>query len=284
MSKVTNISSYKFTSITNPIALRPRLRNKCISLQLKGTILVSKEGINVVLAGARENIEGFTKFLKSDDRFSDMTFKYSYSDHQPFNRMLVRLKKEIIAFGEDDLDPVNNPAPFVQPKELEQWLDAGKEVVFLDTRNDYEVKLGTFKDALTPHMDSFKDFKKVVNDLDESLKDKTIVTFCTGGVRCEKAAPYMMKKGFKDVYQIDGGILKYLEETDGKHWDGDCFVFDHRVAVSPSLKETENELCYRCRHPLTQKDLESSDYIVDVSCPHCIHKDKKKQSHQESRI
>lgn len=237
----------------------------------------------MVLAGPQESIDAFTNFLKQDDRFSDMTFKYSYSDHQPFNRMLVRLKKEIIAFGEDDLDPVNNPAPFVKPTELENWLDQGKDVVFLDTRNDYEVKLGTFKKALTPHMNSFKDFKKVVDDLDESLKDKTIVTFCTGGVRCEKAAPYMMKKGFKDVYQIDGGILKYLEETDGKYWDGDCFVFDHRVAVSPSLKETDNELCYRCRNPLTPEDLKSPDYVVDVSCPHCADKSKKEKPQDAAR-
>ncbi len=284
MSQVINISGYKFIKIVNPIALRPRLRNKCLSLNLKGTILVSPEGINIVMAGTQENIDAFTNFLTSDERFADMAFKYSPSDHQPFNRMLVRLKKEIIAFGEDDLDPINNPAPFVKPKVLEKWLDEGKDIVFLDTRNDYEVKLGTFKNALTPHMDSFKDFKEVVADLDDSLKEKTIVTFCTGGVRCEKAAPYMIKKGFKDVHQIDGGVLKYFEECGGKYWQGDCFVFDHRVAVSPTLKETENELCYRCRHPLTQEDLESPEYVEDVSCPHCFNKNKKLATQKEPRV
>ena len=272
MIEIVNISGYKFIRIINPIALRPRLRNKCLSLGLKGTILVTREGINVLLAGERDKIKEFTTFLTADERFSDMTFKESVSEGQPFNRMLVRLKKEIIAFDFEVMDFESEKGQYVQPKELKEWLDQGEEVVLLDTRNDYEVEVGTFKDALTPHMDSFKDFKKVVKDLDPSLKDKKIVTFCTGGVRCEKAAPYMESQGFKDVYQIEGGILKYFEECGGAHWDGECFVFDQRVSLDPKLQQTDMKVCYRCRHPLTPEDCASASYVEDVSCPYCIEK------------
>ena len=223
----------------------------------------------MVLAAPPEQMADFLSFLKSDERFTDMTFKESISDNQPFNRMLVRLKKEIIAF--DMLfDPAKDGGKYVDPKTLKKWLDGEQEVVLLDTRNDYEVEMGSFEKALKPPMKSFKEFKQVVDDLDPSLKDKTIVTFCTGGVRCEKAAPYMEQQGFKDVYQIDGGILQYFKECGGDHWDGECFVFDQRVSVDPKLVQTDKKLCYRCRHPLTAQDQQSPDYVVDVSCPHCV--------------
>lgn len=277
MHPIVNVSGYKFIKIVNPVALRPRLRNRCLQLGLKGTILVSPEGINVLLSGAGDSVESFLSFLRGDERFSDMTFKYSTSDDQPFNRMLVRLKKEIIAF-DHVFDPEKDKGRYVTPKVLKEWLDEGRDVVLLDTRNDYEVEMGSFEKALKPPMKSFKEFKQVVQELDPSLKDKPVVTFCTGGVRCEKAAPYMEQQGFKEVYQIDGGILKYFEECGGDHWEGECFVFDQRVSVDPNLEQKDKILCYRCRHPLSVEDQKSAAYVEDVSCPHCIHKTQSEEA------
>lgn len=272
MSLVTNISGYKFIPIMNPIALRPRLRNACLRLGIKGTILVSQEGINMVLAAERESLAVFLEFLRADERFSDMTFKESTSDTQPFNRMLVRLKREIISF--DFLLDEKTRGKYVQPQLLKKWLDEKKDVILLDTRNDYEIEVGTFENALTPSMKSFKDFKEVVAHLSD-LKEKTIVTFCTGGVRCEKAAPYMEQQGFKDVYQIEGGILRYFEECGGAYWKGECFVFDQRVTLQPSLEQGDWILCYRCRHPLDGEDQKSPLYVKNVSCSHCIERSEE---------
>jgi UPF0176 protein len=278
MSSIINISGYKFFSLVNPNALRPRLRNACLRLGLKGTILVSLEGISIFLAGSQVAMKEFISFLKADERFSDMDFKESFSEKQPFNRLLVRLKKEIIAF-DFPFDPSLHKGRYLDPHLLKQWLDENRDVVLLDTRNDYEVEIGSFTQALKPPMKSFKDFRQVVQDLDPAFKDKTIVTFCTGGVRCEKAAPYMEQQGFKDVYQIDGGILKYFEKCGGAHWDGECFVFDQRVSLDPALQPGNKSLCYRCRQPLTLEDKQSAAYVEDVSCPHCI---DRKSSEDES--
>ncbi len=268
MSSIVNISGYKFISIVNPGSLRPRLRNACLKLGLKGTILVSPEGISIFLAGSRHSIDDFLVLLRDDERFSTMEFKESFNDKQPFNRLLVRLKKEIIAF-DFLLDPSKHKGRYLDPKVLKTWLDEGRDLVLLDTRNDYEVEIGSFAKALTPPMKSFKDFKQVVEDLDPSLKEKTIVTFCTGGVRCEKAGPYMESQGFKEVYQIEGGILKYFEKCGGAYWNGECFVFDQRVSLDPALQPGKRCLCYRCRHPLSPEDKQSKEYIEDVSCPYC---------------
>jgi UPF0176 protein len=271
MSSIINISGYKFFRLVNPGALRPRLRNACLRLGLKGTILVSPEGISVFLAGLPAAMGEFISFLKSDERFADMDFKESFSAKQPFNRLLVRLKKEIIAF-DFPFDPSQHKGRYLDPKVLKQWLDDKRDIVLLDTRNDYEVEIGSFTQAIKPPMKSFKDFRQVVQSLDPALKEKPIITFCTGGVRCEKAAPYMEQQGFKDVYQIDGGILKYFEKCGGAHWDGECFVFDQRVSLDPNLQPGDKGLCYRCRHPLTLEDKQSSAYVEDVSCPHCVGK------------
>ncbi|MEI8320604.1 MAG: sulfurtransferase [Alphaproteobacteria bacterium] len=272
MSALINISGYKFVTLNDTVALRPKIKGQCVQLGLKGTILLAPEGINVTISGTKDALQNFEEFLKEDPRFSDMTFKESPSDHQPFNRMLVRLKKEIIAFGVEGIEPGVYTSPFVKPTVLKEWLDKGEDVVMLDTRNEYEMKLGTFKDAINPHIDSFREFPAAVRALDPSLKNKKIVTFCTGGVRCEKAAPFMEKEGFKEVYQIEGGILKYFEECGGAHWEGDCFVFDQRVAVNPNLEETTAKQCFACRSPLTLEECKTSAYQPNVSCPYCIGK------------
>jgi predicted sulfurtransferase len=272
MTEVINISGYKFVTLEDLSSLRGILLKKCFALNVKGTILVSPEGINVVMSGARESVDALMDFLKADSRFSDMLFKESISSHQPFNRTLVRIKKEIIAFGVEGVEPAKHTSPHLSPKILKKWLDEGRDVVLLDTRNEYEVKLGTFKNAINPHVDTFREFPEAVRALPDSLKEKTVVTFCTGGVRCEKAAPFLEKEGFKDVYQIDGGILKYFEECGGAHWEGDCFVFDHRVALNPQLEQSTAALCFRCREPLTPEEIQSEAYVVNVSCPYCINK------------
>lgn len=276
MTQVINISAYKFVNLDNLETLRSYLKEKCLTLGLKGTILLSPEGINVTLAGSRSSIDTIISYFDNSVFFKNLPFKESISSHQPFNRMLVRLKKEVIAFGIKDVNPQAYTSPHLKPKVLLNWLETGKDFVFLDTRNEYEIKLGTFKNALNPHIDTFREFPDAVKKLDPSLKEKPIVTFCTGGVRCEKAAPYLEKEGFKEVYQIDGGILKYFEECGGAFWEGDCFVFDHRVAVDPFLQPTQAKLCFRCRSPLTESDCQSSDYVIDVSCPYCIHTKNKK--------
>lgn len=273
MLQVINISGYKFVPLENLSALKDSLKSRSLQLQLKGTILLSPEGINVALSGSRTSIDSFKEFLFALPQIKGFfELKESASNTQPSNRMLVRIKKEIIAFGVSDIAPETYTSPHISAQTLREWMRNQKEFVFLDTRNEYEVKLGTFKNAINPHIETFRDFPKAVKKLDPQLKNKPIVTFCTGGIRCEKAAPYLEKEGFKEVYQIQGGILKYFEETDGEGWEGECFVFDHRVCVGKDLNQTNKKLCFRCRAPLTKEDYLHQDYKIDVSCPHCVHR------------
>ena len=267
-----NVAAYKFVELDDLPALRAQLREATLAHALKGTILLAPEGINLFLAGAPAQLEAFLAALLSDARFADMPIKRSYSDEQPFNRMLVKLKREIITMRRPDVHPARQPAPRLEPRVLKQWLDEGREVVLLDTRNQFEVEVGTFGGAQEFGLDSFSQFPAAVQARAEEWRDKTIVTFCTGGIRCEKAAPLMQTLGFNDVYQLDGGILKYFEECGGAHWQGECFVFDKRVALDPQLRETATAQCYACQAVLTPEALQSADYVEGVSCPKCIDK------------
>jgi predicted sulfurtransferase len=231
--------------------------------------LLSFEGINGFIAGSPASVGAFRQFLETRAEFGDLPYKESPSNEQPFTRMLVKIKKEIIPLGRPDVRPAETPAPRVAPKELKKWLDEGKDVVLLDTRNDYEVRLGTFEHAMDLGIATFRSFPEKLAAVREKFRDRTIVMFCTGGIRCEKAAPLALKEGFKDVYQLDGGILRYFEECGGSHYRGDCFVFDHRISVDAQLKETTTVQCYKCRNPLTQADLASSQYVYGQSCPYC---------------
>jgi RluA family pseudouridine synthase len=195
--------------------------------------------------------------------------------------MLVRLKKEIISFGVEGIAPGQRTSPKLAPHELKQWLDEGKPITLLDTRNDYEVKLGTFRGALIPHIGHFREFPDAVRKLPEELKEQPIVMFCTGGIRCEKAGPFMEREGFKNIFQLDGGILKYFEECGSAHYDGECFVFDQRVGVDPALKETSSALCFNCQAPLTEAEHQDSRYQPPLSCPHCF---KTKEEEMAGRI
>jgi UPF0176 protein len=200
----------------------------------------------------------------------DLQPKVSETEHQPFRRMLVRLKKEIIAFGVDGIDPARRTSPKLSARELKRWLDEGRPVTLLDTRNDYEIKLGTFHDALPIGIDHFREFPAAVARLAPELKEQPIVMFCTGGIRCEKAGPFMEAQGFKSVFQLDGGILKYFEECGGEHYDGECFVFDQRVGVDPGLQESGASQCFRCQTPLSEADQQNAHYVQGESCPYCF--------------
>lgn len=264
-----NISSYRFVELDHLEARRTHFREATETCGLKGTILLSPEGINMFLAGLREDMDRFLKILRTDPLFSDLEVKESLSDYQPFNRTLIKIKNEIIAFGLDDVNPIRRTSPKLAAKDLKKWLDEGRPVHLLDTRNDYEVEIGTFKNAIPAGVDNFREFPDAVRQLPESMKDEPIVMFCTGGIRCEKAGPFMEQEGFNQVFQLDGGILKYFEECGGDHYDGDCFVFDQRVAVDPDLQETEYTQCYICQEVVSPKAQQSPKYSAGESCPAC---------------
>ena len=274
---ITNISTYKFAPMTGLKELRERLLKLCKSLDLKGTILLSTEGVNLFIAGPGEAVDTLVAELRALPGLEDLTPKVSLSDEQPFRRMLVRIKKEIIAFGVDGIDPARYTSPHLPPKELKKWLDEGREVLLFDTRNDYEVKMGTFKGAVPAQVDHFRDFPAAVAKLPEDWKKKPIVTFCTGGIRCEKAAPFMEREGFEQIWQLDGGILKYFEECGPAHYDGECFVFDQRVGVDPALEETPSAQCFVCQTPLTAEEQADSRYMAHVSCPYCFQTDEQQR-------
>lgn len=264
-----NIAAYKFVAIDNLPQRKEEYLTFCNSLGLKGTILLSLEGINIFLSGTRENVDAFVTFLTGVPEFSDIPIKESPSDHQPHSRMLVRLKKEIISMGVETIQPASKTSPKIEAKQLKAWLDEGRDLAMLDVRNDYEIELGTFHDAIPIGVDSFRDFPAAVETLAEELKKKPIVMFCTGGIRCEKAGPLMEEKGFQEIYQLDGGILKYFEDCGEEHYDGDCFVFDKRVAVNAKLEETDVEQCFACQAILSKKDQESNKYQPPHTCPYC---------------
>jgi UPF0176 protein len=238
---IVNISAYKFISLDDLPALRERLFARCEALALKGTILLAPEGINLFLAGSRAQIDGFMATLHDDPRFADVAPKESLSDAVPFGRLRVRLKREIISMRQPTIQPEGGRAPAVDAPTLQRWLssgrdDAGRDVVLLDTRNDYEIALGRFRAAVDYGLASFTAFPAAVAADRDRYAGKTVVSYCTGGIRCEKAALHMQALGMEHVYQLEGGILKYLEQTDGAHWQGDCFVFDGRVAVDKRLR------------------------------------------------
>ena len=270
---VVNIAGYRFADMPDRDELRQPFRDLCQELDLKGTILLAHEGINFFLAGSQTSIDSFVKWLEEDARFIDIPLKVSYSDYQPFRRMNVRLKKEIISLGLDHIKPAEMTGEEITPTAFKQLLDAGEEVIVLDTRNEYECRIGTFENAFEMNIRSFRDFPRAVSEMDEDLKDKQVVMFCTGGIRCEKASVVMMDAGFSNVKQLKGGILGYFEEVGGDYWNGDCFVFDRRVAVNPELEETDVVQCFACREPLLLEEQSTGEYIIAQSCPYCSDKD-----------
>ena len=271
-NSVVNIAGYKFEPLVDPIDLVSLYQKKCDELELKGTMLISKNGINFSLAGTQQATDTIIAFLEEDNRFLNIPLKVTYSKTQPFRRMKVRLKKEIISLGRKDISPRELTGERITPKDLKNLLDNKEDVLVLDTRNEYETRIGKFKNAIDLNLDTFRDFPEAIESLPEEYKDKQIVMYCTGGIRCEKASAVMMKAGFADVKQLEGGVLDYFKETGGAYWEGDCFVFDERVALDTDLNETDYIYCYICREPLSAEEKASPDFKINEYCPYCVKK------------
>lgn len=236
---IINTAAYKFVRLDSLLERQSTLKSFCIENELVGTILISEEGINICLAGTEQNIAKFESYLKAQPAFSDIWFKHSPSDFMPFHKIKVRIKKEIITFRHENIRPGDYTVKHLDATEFKKWLDEGREMVVLDTRNDYEVEEGTFVNAVNPNIRRFTDLTTAVEHQLGDKKDVPMVMFCTGGVRCEKAGPAVEALGFKEVYQLNGGILAYFEECGGAHYEGNCFVFDDRVLVDPNLQHVK---------------------------------------------
>ncbi len=278
-SKFTIVTFYQFKKIEDIFTIKNRLSNFCKFNKIKGTIILADEGINGTIAGKSNNIRKFESCILKMG-FNNFNPKYSYSKFMPFFRLKVRNKKEIVTLRTKIADPEKITGKKIKPEEWNDFI-LDKETILIDVRNNFEVKMGTFKNSINPNTKSFTEFKNYLKYDLNGAKNKKIAMFCTGGIRCEKISSYMIKKGFKDVNQLHGGILSYLEKTNSKNslWNGECFVFDNRVSVKNELKDGTYELCHACRYPLSQDQLKSKKYLKGVSCPNCygqISESKKK--------
>ncbi len=267
---ITVCALYKFVTLEDHQSLQSVFLDKLTQENIKGTLLLALEGINGTVSGTKDGIFRFLEWLKSDVRFHDIDYKLSYHKEQPFHRTKVKLKREIVTMGIEGIDPNQVVGTYVNP---EDWnaLISDPETVLLDTRNDYEVNIGSFKNAINPNTETFREFPDYVKSELDPNKHKKVAMFCTGGIRCEKASAYMKEQGFKEVYHLKGGILKYLEEVDQVNtlWSGECFVFDERVAVNHDLQKGQYDQCHACRHPITEQDKQSDKYIAGASCHLC---------------
>ncbi|EED32691.1 conserved hypothetical protein [gamma proteobacterium NOR5-3] len=262
---------YKFVTLDDYKALREPLLEQCRLQGLKGTLLLAEEGINGTVAGSRQSLDAVLGWLRTDPRLADLEHKESEHHEQPFLRMKVKLKREIVTMGVPQVDPNRVVGTYVPPREWDALL-ADPEVTLIDTRNDYECAIGSFRGAVDPGITTFRDFPAWVEKNLDPKKNAKVAMFCTGGIRCEKASSYLLEQGFDSVFHLKGGILKYLEDVpeQSSSWEGECFVFDERVAVNHALERGSYDQCFACRHPVSKDDLQSPDYVKGVSCPHCI--------------
>ena len=270
MSRVLIAALYHFTALPDFRDLRERYRAKCRELGLKGTLLLAEEGINGTLAGTEDELRAFLSYLRSDKRLSGLMHKESWVDELPFVRLKVRLKKEIVTIGLPNVDPTQIVGTYVKPKEWNALISQ-PDVVLIDTRNSYETEMGSFQGAVDPDTESFRDFPEWVRNHKELKPDTRVAMFCTGGIRCEKASSFMLQEGFKEVFHLEGGILKYLEEIPEEEsmWNGECYVFDHRVSVDHQLNPGRYEACMACGYPVEAKDKEHEKFIQGVACARC---------------
>ncbi|HEX5057156.1 MAG TPA: rhodanese-related sulfurtransferase [Gammaproteobacteria bacterium] len=270
---------YKFVRLPDFRELRPRLLEFCQQQNIKGTLLLAEEGINGTIAGGRAGIDAVLAWLRSDPRLAELEYKESLAVEPPFLRMKVKLRREIVTMGVPDIDPRFTVGHYVKPRDWNALI-SDPDVLLIDTRNRYETEVGTFKNAVFPDTDSFREFPEYVARNLDPARHKKIAMFCTGGIRCEKASSYLLSRGFAEVYHLQGGILKYLETVPASEslWQGECFVFDQRVSVNHELAEGSYEPCHACRHPLSTKDRESPQYRPGVSCPHCAGKRSDEQA------
>lgn len=270
MSQIVVAALYKFVSLPDYQELQEPLLAYCVEQGIKGTLLLAAEGINGTVAGSREGIDNLLAHLKADERLAELSHKESFYEELPFYRMKVKLKKEIVTMGVEGIDPRHVVGTYVKPKDWNALI-SDPDVVLVDTRNDYEVELGTFKNAVNPKTDSFREFPDYVADNMDPTKQKKVAMFCTGGIRCEKSTAFMKEQGFDEVYHLEGGILQYLEDVPEEEslWQGECYVFDNRVAVNHQLERGSYDLCHGCRLPITEADKASEHYIEGVTCPRC---------------
>ncbi|WP_183410132.1 rhodanese-related sulfurtransferase [Litorivivens lipolytica] len=278
---------YRFVTLDDFEALREPLLEVCTRHGVRGTLLLAHEGINGTIAGSREGIDAVIAWLRSDERMAALSWKESYDSAQPFYRMKVKLKKEIVTMGVEGIDPNDVVGTYVKPSDWNALI-SDPEVLLIDTRNDYEVEIGTFKGAVDPHTKTFREFPDYVSQNVDPGKHKKVAMFCTGGIRCEKASSYMKQQGFEEVYHLEGGILKYLEEVPEEQslWQGECFVFDNRVTVKHDLSAGSFDQCHGCRRPISDEDKQSEFYEKGVACPHCFDEltdDQKKRFRERQK-
>ena len=268
---ITIAALYHFTRFDDPAALQGPLLELCRAAQVRGILLLAREGINGTIAGPRAGIDKVLAHIRALPGCADLEHKESFSESQPFGRLKVRLKNEIVTMGQPDVDPNARVGHYVDPAEWNDLIQS-PDVAVIDTRNDYEVAIGTFEGAIDPETASFRDFPAWWEANKDRFHNKRIAMFCTGGIRCEKSTNYLLGQGVEDVYHLKGGILKYLEEVpeDESTWKGECFVFDGRVSVGHGLREGPHELCHACRRPILPSDIERPEYEAGVSCHHCI--------------
>lgn len=278
MSQVVVVALYHFVTLDNYKELRNPLLEFMQDNHIKGTLLLASEGVNGTVAGSQQAMDALIGWFKNDTRFDGLQFKVSYDDEMPFLRTRVKLKKEIVTMGVEGIDPKHIVGTYVKP---EDWnaLISDPDVVLIDTRNDYEIEIGTFKNAINPHTETFREFPAYIKENFSPEKHKKVAMYCTGGIRCEKSTAYLKENGFDEVYHLEGGILKYLEEIPEENslWEGECFVFDNRVSVNHALEKGKYDQCHACRLPITEEDKNDERYEAGVSCPKCYGKKSDKQ-------
>jgi UPF0176 protein len=261
---------YQFVRLDDFEAFRTPLRELMVELEVKGTILLALEGLNGTISGSKASIDGVIQFLQDDGRFDNLEIKFSHSETTPFKRLKVKLKKEIVTLGVEHIDPLSSVGTYIAPQDWNALI-SDPDVVLIDTRNNYEYEIGSFKGAINPNTETFREFPTYTKDNLEQYRGKKVAMFCTGGIRCEKSTAYLKSQGFDTVYHLHGGILKYLEEVDEDQslWEGECFVFDDRVAVKHNLEQGQYDQCHACRYPITDEDKQHPHYEKGVSCPRC---------------
>ncbi|MCK4708710.1 MAG: rhodanese-related sulfurtransferase [Gammaproteobacteria bacterium] len=281
MSQVTVAALYHFVILDNYKELREPLHQRMIELGIKGTLLLASEGINGTVAGTQSAIDELIDWLRSDSRLASLRYKLSFDNKMPFYRTRVKLKKEIVTMGVEGIDPNQVVGTYIAPKDWNELI-SDPDVTLIDTRNDYEARIGTFKNAIDPHTESFRQFPDYIKKNFKPETTKKVAMFCTGGIRCEKSTAYLKELGYEEVFHLQGGILKYLEEVPEEEslWQGECYVFDNRVSVNHQLEKGQYDMCHGCRLPITAEDKKSSHYQHGVCCPNCYDKLTDKQKNR----
>lgn len=265
------VALYRFVRLDNYESMREPLLNFCLDRHIRGTLLLAHEGINGTVAGSDSAIDELLNYLRADDRLADLDCKFSSHEERPFLRMKVKLKREIVTMGQENIDPNVCVGRYASPQEWNALID-DPDVLVIDTRNEYEVEIGTFAGAVNPHTNSFREFPDWVEQNLDPKKHKKVAMFCTGGIRCEKSTSLLVSRGFEDVWHLKGGVLNYLEQTpeEDTRWEGECFVFDSRVAVNHQLEKGSYDQCFACRFPIDDDQKQSPHYLPGVSCPRCV--------------